>query len=187
MRTLVMACVAACLWPSAAAAQRLTVDAGSRVRLWAPADGLRAMKGRVHAVVPESLVVVGLMPGPDTVAIAMSAITRLQVSGGRRSNWDRGLLIGSLVGGGLGLVAGVAWSTCEGFLCPDTGGEQAGVIVVTTLGVGLAGGLLGTGIGALSSREIWWEAQIPGRSAGARVVLTALRGGRVGVGVCLGL
>lgn len=145
------------------------------------------MKGRVHAVVPESLVVVGLMPGPDTVAIAMSAITRLQVSGGRRSNWDRGLLIGSLVGGGLGLVAGVAWSTCEGFLCPDTGGEQAGVIVVTTLGVGLAGGLLGTGIGALSSREIWWEAQIPGRSAGARVVLTALRGGRVGVGVCLGL
>jgi len=93
----------------------------------------------------------------DTLRYARTELHRMEVSRGHRSNAGRG----ALIGGGIGLVLGLAcvestddddWTGCEG------GGEVA----VITLGFGGLGALLG----ALSHHELWEEVPVRPDDAG---------------------
>jgi len=117
--------------------RRPTITVGSRVRLWAPT----VVKGRIEGTVIElderSLVLGGIERGPLT--LSREAITRLDVSTGRRRQTLRGTLIGT----GIGLVF-------MGVLCGGDYGDCGQASPVATLGA-----LLGTGIGALVKRDRW--------------------------------
>jgi len=86
---------------------------------------------------------------PDTVRLARSTISRVEVRGGRTSNADRGALIGAAVVGSAGLGIGIACAGDEFLQC--TGGDVAAVTAVGAI----SGALVGAVIGALSHRERW--------------------------------
>ncbi|MDE2752484.1 MAG: hypothetical protein OXI83_07920 [Gemmatimonadota bacterium] len=89
-------------------------------------------------------------------------IARLELSTGRQSQWRTGLLYGGGAGVGAGLLYGALVSgTCDALTlggasqeCAEAGAEVA---VVAGLVWGAAGGLLGTGVGALVRRELWTD------------------------------
>ncbi|MXX56625.1 MAG: hypothetical protein F4106_03400 [Gemmatimonadetes bacterium] len=89
-------------------------------------------------------------------------IARLERSTGRKSRWKTGLLYGGGAGVGAGLLYGALVSgACDALTlggasqeCAETGAEVA---VVAGLVWGAAGGLLGTGVGALVRRELWTD------------------------------
>jgi hypothetical protein len=99
-----------------------------------------------------------------SAAVPLAAVTKLEVPAGRRSNWDKGARSGAIVGGLVGLGFGALLvADCgddRGLLCPGDGGEQAKAIVVSAAVLGMAGGVLGTVIGAMSSREVWQEVPV---------------------------
>ena len=89
-------------------------------------------------------------------------IARLERSAGRQSQWKKGLLYGGGAGVGVGLAYGALVSgTCDALTlggateeCAEVGAEVA---LVAGLAWGAAGGLLGTGVGALVRRELWTD------------------------------
>ncbi|MXX72577.1 MAG: hypothetical protein F4205_16885 [Gemmatimonadetes bacterium] len=89
-------------------------------------------------------------------------IARLERSTGRKSRWKTGLLYGGGAGVGAGVLYGALVSgACDALTlggasqeCAETGAEVA---VVAGLVWGAAGGLLGTGVGALVRRELWTD------------------------------
>lgn len=87
----------------------------------------------------------------DTLRYARTALHRIEISTGHRGNAGRG----ALIGGGIGLVLGVACvaATDE----EDWGGCEGGTeVAVLTLGFGGLGALFG----ALSHHEIWEEVPV---------------------------
>jgi len=90
-------------------------------------------------------------------AVPLAAVTKLEAQAGRRPNWDKGALKGTIVGGAVGvLLWSIAMATCDdGWLCPEPAG-----LVTAPLAFGFTGGLVGALIGAMSSREAWWEVPV---------------------------
>lgn len=82
-------------------------------------------------------------------ALQLSEVSEIQV---RSAATKRGLLIGSVAFGALGLALGVSMTEeCEGFLdlfC----GLDAGDVVIVTAGTALVGGMVGALIGSVSKR-----------------------------------
>jgi hypothetical protein len=138
-------------------------EPGTRVRVTVP-SGRHA--GTLLALGQDTLVM-GSERQADTLRIASSGISRIEVSRGQRRRTGRGAIIGLLAGGiSVGAGLGVACGTSSGsFLdCSDK------VPSAVTFGL-LAGGALGAGIGALIGSAISgekWEA-IPFRHAHLRV------------------
>ncbi len=147
----------------------VTVASGDRVRLLSPALGTARVEARVLAVRGDTLVLSGgFGPGgrAATELVPVSSVYSLDVFRGSRSNAWKGAKIGAGVGAALGLVVGVL-AMSEETECSETWfcvtvdvGPEA--IPLGMIGFGLFGGLLGTGIGALSRSERW-EAVPPAR------------------------
>jgi hypothetical protein len=95
------------------------------------------------------------------VSVPTASIVRLEKSGGRRSNFGGGALIGGLVGGGVGLLLGVLASTDNSGWW-EVGGEE---VAAGTAVLGLAGAGLGTIIGGVSHKDKWEQLPRPGTSA----------------------
>jgi hypothetical protein len=106
---------------------------------------------------------------------------RIDVYLGRRSNAGKGALIGALVGTGLGLIGSIAWiaNDCEFIDSWGCGSEEAGVMVVGTLGLALVGTGLGAGLGALIKSDKWEEVPL----SRLRVAPVAMRNGQLGLAV----
>ena len=129
---------------------------GTPIRVQTAVKPRKWITGRAAGITADSIGVVQshgtvLARSYDTLRYARAELHRMEVSRGHESNAGRG----ALIGGGIGLVLGVAcvaatddddWAGCEG------GGEVA----VFTLGFGGLGALLG----ALSHHEIWGEVPV---------------------------
>lgn len=158
---LLTAALAAVVLPAAPLdAQRGGIEPGSRVRITAP--GLDKEVGSVLRVRGDTLLLeyaasrlergrrVRLV---DTTAVLVPTITRLELSTGRRSNIDKGVRNGLLIGAGIGLGLGIALAAddeANDFVCDGAGCVASGVA-----GGALWGLLIGLAIGAFSSRDEW--------------------------------
>jgi hypothetical protein len=96
----------------------------------------------------------------DTLTLARSAFTDLEVSVGRRRNTLRGMGLGTLIGGtAVGLLAVAAYEPCAScFIAPGSAGEAGlwGFVVGAVPGF-VIGGILGVA----SSRHVWQRTSLP--------------------------
>jgi hypothetical protein len=151
------------LAPARAAAQEVpagdswpTLAPGDRVRIEAPSLGAGRREARVLALRSDTLVLSGgFRPGGglETALVPLGAVRSLEVQRGTKSNAWKGAKIGAGVGAAFGLVLGIAAAaeSDSGDLV-EFGPE---VIPVGMLVLGLTGGTLGAGIGALSRGPAW--------------------------------
>ena len=124
---------------------------GSRVRVTA-APSYVPVVGTVVAQERDSL---RLIVAGAPVALAHASFQKVEMSRGRYSNAGNGALIGLGLGGGTGLLLGVAAvASCgpEEWICPGPAAVPVMAILFGGLGAGL-GALLGSG----SSGERWDE------------------------------
>ncbi len=117
-----------------------TITVGSKVRLRAPTVVKGRIEGTVSKLGEEFLVVVRPDHGPQT--ISRQAITRLEVSTGRRRQALKGMRNGAVIGGVWMATACGLYADCDGWASPIAGGA-------------LAGALVGVGIGALMKSDRW--------------------------------
>lgn len=124
--------------PLIAAQTPARVLPGARVRASAPHLPRRQLLGVVTRLDPDTLVV-------DSSPVALSSLTRLEVSTGRRSHWLAGLAIGALVGAGVGAILGSNYRSGDEEICtPST---------CALIGAGVLG-LVGMPVGALVGGSI---------------------------------
>jgi hypothetical protein len=88
----------------------------------------------------------------DTLTVASASLSQVEELRGRRSNWDRGALAGALA---LGVAGAIAAPLIVDAIDDGPGSADAEAIGVGFAGGALAGGIIGAGIGALSTRERW--------------------------------
>jgi hypothetical protein len=142
---------------------------GSRIRVSTEPDVVRPnpLVTTLVRLTPDSMTVMASSGGAD-LAIPHSAVTRLEVSGGKQGRALRGLGIGMVAGA---VVGGLAWalgsSSCEGELC-GTGFDDAlsaTVGAVALVAGALGGATVGLIIGAASPGERWDPVPLADRSA----------------------
>jgi hypothetical protein len=113
----------------------------------------------------------------NTLALPLDAVTRLDVSRGRKTNTGKGAEIGFLLGGVVGAVIGYAsYEECEGVCFGDFGSGFAAF--VGGLVGGLGGGAVGALIGSSTKTDRWREVPLDR----VRVSLGPQRDGRLGLG-----
>lgn len=118
--------------------------------------------------------------GLSADSLRLSAIDRLELSQGRRSNTGRGAVIGGATIGTLGLlVFGAMASAPEGDIMRLERGWRDGLLL--TGGAAAAGAIAGALVGSMFSSEHWQDIPL----GGVRVAPVSL--GRFGVGVSLRL
>ena len=163
LRTLAVATLLAGAPAVANAQEPSSLQAGSRVRLRSNESGAKWLQGDLLRVGDDSLSLV-TGGGRDTLTLATSSVTQVEVSRGRDSGTGQGLAIGAGVGAGLGLIMGVAAAAeeCRGFGCYEVG---PGEVFAATAILAAAGGGLGALIGSASHREHWAQASLPRVSA----------------------
>lgn len=149
------------------AAQAPPIEPGTRVRVTISDRGIRHV-GALRAVHSDTLVL-------DTLRLVRTAITRLEVSPGRRGHAALGAAIGAV---GLGVVgAVVGYEICQ---AADCGDDADGAMLGGGAGVVL-GGLIGLGVGALIKTDRWEETSLER----LRVSFTRRSGGPLGLSVGL--
>ncbi len=113
----------------------------------------------------------------NTLALPLDAVTRLDVSRGRKTNTGKGAEIGFLLGGVVGAVIGYAsYEECEGVCFGDFGSGFAAF--VGGLVGGLGGGAVGALIGSSTKTDRWREVPLDR----VRVSLGPQPDGRLGLG-----
>lgn len=139
MRPLVVAVVLVLVAPPlAATAQEVgRLEPGMRVRVTAPDLGLDKRQGTVGGVRGDTL----FLAVDSTVAVPVTAMTRLEVYRGGKSRVGTGMIIGGAVGAALGVAYGV-WG--QGF-CGLGEGEDCWTAIPAA---GVLGAALGLGVGA---------------------------------------
>ena len=163
--------------PSGGAAQAgPSVPVGARVRVQPTGPGARWVQGQLVALTSDSVTIRVYKRG-DTVALARGSLAQFQVSQGRFARTGKGALLGLNIGGGAGLLLGLALAAqhCIGFCEINVGPED--VLALTGLGGGLGAGV-GALIGAASPGERW-QMVGPPQAAG--------RGGPMVQGAAVGL
>ncbi len=118
---------------------------GSRVRVVATGVSPRPLIGTILRV-DETTVEIQGADQKDSVVVRHDAITKLQVSLGRRSR-GRGAAIGTLVGFGIGVIPAFVPEHKEE--CGPNAGFLCGAVFITRTQVGLVFGGMGAGVGAL--------------------------------------
>lgn len=165
--------------PLSVGAQAESVAPGARVRVTAPTDNLKGAIGTVAEVRVDSIV---LVSKGGSRAVALTNITRLDVSTGRRSMFLRDTGIGLGIGTLAGVVIGYAtYQECEEegfmscFLVPEDRGQAAmwgGVVG------GAAGTLTGALIGVFHRGDRWRPVRVS-----TKVAVRPAAGGGITVGL----
>jgi hypothetical protein len=154
---------------AARAQQSAPVAIGERVRLTTSgADGRSRHVGRVVGVGDDS-VTLQLRDASETRALALSRVTRVEVSAGRRTHVRRGMLYGTVAGAGAGaLVGAITYKkgrgpACSpndilfcGFASGDAGVPDQGVSPRAGATLGALFGFLAGGIGGRFYRTERW-------------------------------
>jgi hypothetical protein len=140
--------------PGGAGAQESELLAvGSRVRVGSSEAGAQPLVGRIVALEPDALVLLGEGDRPQT-RVPVTRSTRLEVSGGRRSKAARGAMLGAAAGALPGLLM------TFGDYNTDKGNPAA-----IALAGAAAGAALGSLIGLALRSEEWLPARMPAVSA----------------------
>lgn len=134
-----------------AVAQEDPVPPGSRIRVTSPMLGDARRIGTVVTFHTDTLV---FQPAGsrDSVAIPASALTRLEVSAGRRRPILKGMGIGFLVGAATGVILGFASGDSENGWWDWTAEQKAGIGGAV---LGSVGAVAGGVIGATRVTERW--------------------------------
>lgn len=137
---------------------------GTRVRVSAPAVGVRKLTGSLVAADIDSLFIRG--SGGVTTGVPRSAVTQIWFSDGHRANTAKGALFGFITGA----VVGGAWalsvrSDNDGD-CGESGCGVLALLPLATAGGGLAAGAL---LGSFVETERWK----PGSPTDLRLTLRA--------------
>jgi hypothetical protein len=162
MRFLSMFCAVVLVTPVAGRSQvyqpgMLHVDAGSRVRIAAPAFGPEKRVGTVMSLARDTLVFrYDAQPGYQSVPT--SEITTLEVSSGRHSRKAKATLIGMVLGAGI--AAGIQAATWKRTTSFDFG--RGGDAALAAVPGALAGGMIGLLVGAHQT-ESWAPVNLPRR------------------------
>jgi len=119
-----------------------------------------------------------LVAPADTLAVARTGVTRLEVSTGRRRHAKRGAGIGTLIGVGSGVVAGYASGDDRGWCCFTAGEKAFGYGV----GLGLSGLIIGSVIGAFTVSDRWTSVPLGAVAATPRLQM-GRSGARLSVAV----
>ena len=118
---------------------------GARVRATAPSLPRRQLQGILTRLDADTI-------GVDATPLALTMVTRLEVSSGQRTHPGTGLRIGFLVGAVVGAIVGSSAGNEDGEICTPTQCGLAGAGLF-----GLAGIPLGAMIGAMIHTERWQE------------------------------
>jgi hypothetical protein len=122
---------------------------GSRVKVYAPTHLADTAVAVVLGYAPETLTLRRL-DGGDTLVVPYSAIACVQVRHTHTLVF-RGLAVGLLMGGGVGALVGSIGPGCAAHECQDDGDR----VVRNMARIGVAGGIVGFVLGALSTTETW--------------------------------
>lgn len=135
---------------------------GDRVRVWAPSVGIEGLVGTVLALQPDTIVI----DNDEPLVLAVSLLTKLEVSRGRQSSARTGGIVGLIGGAVAGAVICIA-SKCSLTADSDESNSRSAVFVDEDLqSVALAavlGAAAGYGVGVLIGSTIKvdrWE-EIP--------------------------
>lgn len=172
------ACAGMAIGAARLQAQSMTLLPGAKVRIDAPAAGIRGFEGTIIATGDT----MDIARGDARVRVPTAAMTRLELSRGKSAGAGavRGAMWGGGVGLGLGLVTmGVIDGACEsssGGCRESRGDERLAWLGMNTLG----GAVWGVAIGALVGRERWRSISPSG------LVLAPVLGPAGGMGVRVG-
>ncbi|HYW30097.1 MAG TPA: hypothetical protein VE869_01235 [Gemmatimonas sp.] len=137
--------------PASAQAGTPPLRAGTRVRVTSAQWKSNELVGTIEQSRGDSLFV--RVSGHDTsVAVAVSAIRKLDVSQGQRSRPWRGLGVGAGVGGVIGALWGLSITPDKRGMIVNTRGEQAMVLGISMAIIGAPVGLV---TGVLTKSEGW--------------------------------
>jgi hypothetical protein len=172
---LAVAQVSACAPPHVVTTPGPAPTAGSPVRYAARSDSTAFVGGRLVSLNADSLVVERLVAGPTrsawiTSSVPTASVARLQVRVGRRGNPGRG----ALIGGALGMLAGIGCANDDSGWVSPTPGEcmVAGV---------LSGAGTGALIGLLIRSDVWAPVDVPARAGEPATALVSAVPGRIGL------
>jgi hypothetical protein len=121
------------------------LKAGTRVRVHTESHG--RVVGHLARVSADSIVLEQLDEGGLQLALPVAAVSRIDISAGRRSRTGRGALIGLLAGGAAGSVAlsEICEDSCVG----------AWILLAFPIGGALVGAAVGAGVGSEIKTERW--------------------------------
>jgi hypothetical protein len=175
--------------PAALVAQEtsdLGLSRGDRVRVTAP---LAALERRTAQFIARRGDTLQLRFGElaDTLAIPVSAITRLEVSRGTYRPWVRRGLIGLFAGAALGVASAAMFvedRQCTGGAITYGCGEEKGY-AMAGMGIvgGLVGGAFGASVGARRPVDRWEPVRLSSAGAGGGRGGLATGGARLLVGL----
>ncbi len=154
-----------------------SLSPGSRVRLLASGMSPRPLIGTILRG-DETTVEIQGAEQKDPVVVRRDAITRLEVSLGRRSR-GRGAGIGALVGFGIGVIPALMPEHKEE--CGPNAGLFCGLVIITRTQVGLVFGGIGAGVGALIGAAVPPGEKWKAVSSGLRVSVGGARTRDLGV------
>jgi hypothetical protein len=151
-------------------------EAGQRIRVSASALGIAELAGTLVSLGPDTLVIAA---AHRQLEIPTSAVTRIDVSRGRKSTAGKGALIG--VAGGLLVGGAIGYISCSAAVSPATcfesqEGAQLGFLLMTA-GGGALGALTGALVGSSIRRDRWEPMDLSrvrttlGFAAGGRLIL----------------
>jgi hypothetical protein len=165
-----------------AAQPSLRIERGQRLRVTIPAAGLIGEVATLRRVTRDTIEVersVRLFAASDTfvrTAVPITAVSRLEVSTGSRSQWKLGGGVGAVVGGAGGALLGVAaWGKGSLISLPVLAGVGG-----AALGA-MAGALVGAAIGSVIRTESWQQVPLDR----LRVSLGPRADGRLAFGAAL--
>ncbi len=146
------------------------VAVGTRVRVTADPLAIDKYDGTLQGWADDSVTV-------DTLQVALTQLTRLDVYRGRKSNARKVALIGAASLASVG--AAVALVVCSDGACESDGDYTALAVGVLTLGGAAGGALIGGIIGALIKSDRWEEVPLDQ----LRVSIVPQRDGRFAFGL----
>lgn len=173
------------------AGQAEYLQPGQRVRVTAPAVELNKVEATIvwlhgdTAVVRHEQFHVDAHGNRTTesvvTSVSLARLSKLEVRVGERSNIDKGIRTGVLIGAGLGLALGVASAASDdsGYVC--SGG---GCVLQGTLGGALWGLLIGAAVGAFTHRDEWLEIRSSSLSDRVQLGIAPQQGG-FGIGASI--
>ena len=140
-------------WATLGAQGLASLPAGARVRVTAPIALTPPRQVGTMLTMRGDSFVFRAEHDPDSVALALDAVTLLERSRGRHGHTWKGATIGFLVGAGAGVIAGLVSGDdpADEFIRWNAA-QKAGIFGLV-LGVG--GGLVGAAIGATHRTEQW--------------------------------
>jgi hypothetical protein len=154
-----LAALAAVVGAAPIQAQSVSLEPGVRARVFTPSVDTGGLAGTVVLLVRDTLI---FRPDrrSDTLTVALSELSRLELSKGKHTHALKGCGIGLLLGAAGGAIAGhTTTSTKDWFLTPNEAAAVGGGIL------GVAGALVGATIGShFGVTESWAQVPIPSRS-----------------------